>query len=116
MQILNHMVDGESDLETIFSALGDPTRLRIVEKLARREHTSGDLAEPLDMTLAGVSKHVGVLERAGLLTREKRGRERVCRLRPEALFAASDWVAHYSRFWNERLDALDAALKEDGDE
>ena len=110
------MVDNQASLDKVFRALGDPTRLRMVEDLARSDRTIGDLAAPADMTLAGASKHVGVLEEAGLLSREKRGRERVCKLQPGALFAARDWVEHYTKFWNERLDALDAALKEDGDE
>ena len=103
-------------LDEVFKALGDPTRLRIVQELAKHERTVGDLAEPLDMTLAGASKHIGVLEQAGVLTREKRGRERFCRLRPEALIAARDWVEHYSQFWNARLDALEKAIRDDGDE
>ncbi|MEL7446447.1 MAG: metalloregulator ArsR/SmtB family transcription factor [Pseudomonadota bacterium] len=100
----------------VFRALGDPTRLRMIEQLAHGERTVGDLAAPLDMTLAGASKHVGVLEQAGLISREKRGRERFCRLRHDALFAVRGWVERYSKFWTERLDALDRALKEDGDE
>ena len=110
------MVEDETSLDRVFRALGDPTRLRMIEDLARGERTVGELAEPAKMTLAGASKHVGVLERAGLLTREKRGRERVCRLQPQALLSARDWVQRYTEFWNERLDALETALKEDGDE
>ncbi len=110
------MVDNERQLDSVFRALGDPTRLRMIEQLARSDQTVSDLAAPLDMTLAGVSKHVGVLEQAGLLTREKRGRESVCALKPDALLAARDWVERYSVFWSQRLDALDQALKEDGDD
>lgn len=72
----------------------------------------GDLAEPLAMTLAGASKHIGVLEEAGLVIREKHGRERICTLRPGGLLEARNWVERYSRFWEQRLDALDLALKE----
>ncbi|MBD2842022.1 ArsR/SmtB family transcription factor [Erythrobacter rubeus] len=110
------MVDSNASIDTVFRALGEPTRLRMIQELSRGERTIGDLAEPLDMTLAGASKHIGVLEQAGLLTREKRGRERVCRLRPEALLAARDWTQKYSAFWNDRLDALDAAIREQDDE
>ena len=88
----------------------------MIERLTERDRTVGELAEPLDMTLAGASKHVGVLEQAGLVERRKRGRERVCSLQPAALLAVRDWVERYSAFWAERLDRLDAALKEDGDE
>lgn len=113
--ILNRMVEQDFELDKVFSALGDPTRLRIVQELGRRDQSVSDLAEPLEMTLAGVSKHIGVLEQAGLVTREKRGRERVCRLRPEGLAAAARWVERYSAFWNDRLDALDQAIREDDD-
>ncbi len=100
----------------MFRALGDPTRLSMVERLSHGPATVSELAEPLAMSLAGASKHVGVLEAAGLLVRTKRGRERVCDLQPDALFAARDWVQRYTVFWNERLDALGEALKEDGND
>ena len=85
----------------------------MVERLSRGPATVGELAQPLDMTLAGASKHVGVLEKAGLLKRRRRGRERVCELQPVQLFAARDWVERYSAFWNARLDALGEALEND---
>ncbi|QFT77709.1 helix-turn-helix transcriptional regulator [Erythrobacter sp. THAF29] len=116
MSILNYMVDDSIPLDKVFRALGDPTRLRMVEDLAGGERTIGDLAKPAAMTLAGASKHVGVLEEAGLLVREKRGRERVCQLQADTLEAARAWTEHYANFWNERLDALGKALEEDGDE
>lgn len=110
------MVDNPQSLDKIFRALGDPTRLRMVEDLASGERTIGELAKPAEMTLAGASKHVGVLEEAGLLTREKRGRERVCRLQSDTLEAARAWTERYAKFWDERLDALGRALKEEDDE
>ena len=110
------MVEQRETTDSIFKALGDPTRRALVEKLSRGDCTVGELAEPFDMSLAGASKHIGVLEKAGLVTRTKRGRERVCTLRPDALFAMREWVERYSRFWDARLDALDAALREDDDE
>ena len=97
----------------IFRALGDPSRIAMIERLSRGPATVGELAEPFEMSLAGASKHVGVLEKAGLIKRTRRGRVRVCELRPANLLAARDWVARYSRFWNERLDALEAALEAD---
>ncbi|MEM7700992.1 MAG: metalloregulator ArsR/SmtB family transcription factor [Pseudomonadota bacterium] len=100
----------------MFRALGDPIRMAMVERLAKGPASVGVLAEPHDISLAGASKHIGVLETAGLVVREKRGRERVCTLQPDALEAARVWVERYSQFWNERLDALDTALREDGDE
>ena len=85
----------------------------MIERLSRGPATVGELAEPFEMSLAGASKHVGVLEKAGLIKRTRRGRERVCELRPANLLAAREWVARYSQFWNERLDALEAALEAD---
>ncbi|MDJ0643540.1 MAG: metalloregulator ArsR/SmtB family transcription factor [Erythrobacter sp.] len=110
------MVESSEAGDLVFRALADPTRRRMIERLSQRECTVGELAEPLDMSLAGASKHVGVLEQAGILVREKRGRERVCILRPGGLIAMRDWVARYSAFWDARLESLDRALREDGDE
>ena len=110
------MVEHSSPTDALFKAIADPSRRQMLEALSRGDLTVGQLAEPLEMTLAGASKHVGVLEQAGLLQRSRRGRERVCSLRPQALFALRDWVERYSSFWDARLDALDAALKEDGNE
>lgn len=100
----------------MFRALADPTRRLMLERLARGDQTVGELADPLAMSLAGASKHIGVLEEAGLVRREKKGRERICSLDPAGLYAVRDWVERYSKFWKERLDALEDALKEDGDE
>lgn len=100
----------------IFRALADPTRRAMIEQLSRADSTIGELARPHDMSFAGASKHVGVLEASGLVTRRKRGRERVCSLRVQGLFALRDWVERHAAFWDERLDALDKAMMEDGDE
>ncbi len=105
----------KSDLDEVLKALADPTRRAMIQRLSEGERTVGELAKPLSMSLAGASKHVGVLEQAGLISREKRGRERVCALRPLALFPLRDWVAHYACFWDARFDALGVALQEDGD-
>ncbi len=99
--------------DLVFHALGDPSRRLMVERLSQRALTVGELAEPLNMSFAGASKHVGVLEKAGIVARHKRGRERLCVLQTEPLEAARQWVEHYSTFWNARLDALDRALRED---
>ena len=111
--LLNQMVER---IDAVFRALGDPIRMAMVERLTQGPASVGVLAEPHDISLAGASKHIGVLENAGLVIREKRGRERVCTLQRDALMGARDWVERTSQFWNQRLDALDAALKEDGDE
>ena len=101
-------------LDTTFSALGDGTRRAILARLAVNEATLSELAEPFDMSQTAVSKHVRVLSDAGLVEVEKRGRSRHCRLRPEPMKQAADWIADYQRFWNERLDALGDFLRSEG--
>lgn len=86
----------------------------MVRRLASEEHNVGELAEPFDTSLAAVSKHVKVLERAGLVRRTIQGRTHVCRLDPEPLSDAQEWLRYYERFWNERLDALERELNASG--
>ena len=100
----------EADLDRIFSALGDPTRRAMLTTLMKGAASVSDLGKPHRMTLAGTAKHIRVLADAGLVTHEKVGRVRTCRIRPEALKDAADWIARYERFWTERLDALEDAL------
>lgn len=100
-------------LDAVFHALANPARRAMLHRLAQGESTVGELAEPLDMSLAGASKHLKALERAGLVQREVNGRRHLCRLRPEPLAEASGWLDTYTRFWSGRLDALDDALRED---
>jgi len=107
------MVEQSANLDQAFHALADATRRGIIAELARGERTVSRLAEPYDMSLAAVSKHVGVLVGAGLVHRQKVGREQVCALRRERLAELEQWVATYSRFWGDRLDALETALKQD---
>jgi len=102
-------------LDQVFGALADPTRRAILRRLAEGDASVGELAAPFDMSFAAVSKHVGVLERAGLLIRETRGRERRCHLDARPLAAATDWTGHYRAFWEERLDALEELLRERGE-
>lgn len=99
-----------SGLDKAFAALADPTRRRIVARLARGERRVGDLAAPFAMSLNAISKHIKVLERSGLVRRERRGREHYLRLRPAPLKAVADWTSAYERFWTQRLDALDEFL------
>jgi DNA-binding transcriptional ArsR family regulator len=108
----NIMVESEA-LDTVFHALGDPTRRRMLRALADGERTVGQLAEPFPMSLAAASKHIRVLESAGLISREIRWRTHVCRLEPGPLAQAHDWLADYERFWTGRLDALDRLLREE---
>jgi len=95
-------------LDTTFNALADPTRRALLAQLRRGNATVGELARPFDMSLVAVSKHLRVLERAGLINREIRGREHHCRLNGEPLRAAKDWTQEYLQFWDERLDSLQA--------
>ena len=100
----------EHDLNRVFHALADPTRRAILDRLAAGEATVGHLSRPFPLSLAAVSKHLGVLERAGLVAREARGRERVCRINPAALEDARAWLQFHERFWTDRLGALDALV------
>lgn len=104
----------EAALDRVFRALADPTRRAMLGQLAARERSVGELAAPLAMSLAAASKHIKVLEDAGLLQREVRGRVHVCRLDARPMHGGAEWLRHYERFWNVRLDRL-AALLEDED-
>jgi DNA-binding transcriptional ArsR family regulator len=99
-------------LDQTFSALSDPTRRAILARLALGEATVGELAEPFEVSLPAISKHLKVLETADLIIREKRAQQRVCRLKPEALKTASDWIEQNRRMWEQRFDRLDAYLRE----
>jgi DNA-binding transcriptional ArsR family regulator len=105
--------DSES-LDQVFQALSDPTRRAMLGELAARPRTVGELAAPFDISLAGASKHIQVLERAGLVRREVQGRVHTCHLEARPLHAGAEWLRHYERFWNRRLDALEALLRADG--
>ena len=100
----------ERDLDPIFRALAHPIRRAILDRLAEGEVTVGRLSESFPVSFAAVSKHLGVLERAGLVTRDARGRERVCSINPTALEDARAWLEFHERFWTGRLDALDALV------
>ncbi|HLF70980.1 MAG TPA: metalloregulator ArsR/SmtB family transcription factor [Dehalococcoidia bacterium] len=99
-------------LSATFAALADPTRRSILERLASGEASVTELAEPFDMSLPAVSKHLKVLERAGLIARGRDAQWRPSRLRAGPLKEVDDWVEHYRRFWEESLDRLDEYLQE----
>lgn len=99
-------------LDTVFHALGDATRRRMLRELAGGERTVSQLAEPFAMSLAAASKHIKALENAGLIRREVRGRTHICRLDPGPLASAQEWLGFYERFWTERLDVLDHLLRQ----
>jgi DNA-binding transcriptional ArsR family regulator len=107
------MVELDSQLDTVFHALGDATRRRMLRQLADGERTVGQLAGPHAMSLAAASKHIKALEHAGLISREVRGRTHVCRLEAGPLASADQWLRHYERFWTERLDVLDRLLRDE---
>jgi DNA-binding transcriptional ArsR family regulator len=107
------MVKRDRDsLDAVFSALADPTRREILARLAEGEASVTELAEPFEMSLAAVSKHLGVLEEAGLLTRRKAGRVRNCRLVSEPLQPALRWIVEYGVFWEEQFDSLERYLSQ----
>ena len=93
-------------LDAVFSALADPTRRAILARLAEGESSVGELAEPFDISLPAISRHLRVLRNAGLVLRHKDGRVRRCALDAAPLKAASDWVETYRRFWDDQFDAL----------
>jgi DNA-binding transcriptional ArsR family regulator len=99
------------NLDATFSALADPTRRAIRARLAQGETTVQDLAEPFAMSLPAISKHLKVLERAGLISRSREAQWRPCRIEPRALKAVDDWLEHYRRFYEESFDRLDGYLK-----
>lgn len=97
-------------LSQTFSALADPTRRAILARLADGDATVGELAEPFDMSLPAVSRHLKVLTRAGLIERNTEAQWRRCALRGEGLRAVADWIEFYRRFWEQQFDRLDAFL------
>jgi DNA-binding transcriptional ArsR family regulator len=102
----------QRDLDRTFAALADPTRRAILARLASGEATVNELAGPFDISLTAISKHLKVLERAGLISRGRDAQFRPCRLEPRALKAASDWLESYRIFWEQSLDHLESYLKE----
>src|ERR1700759_3029581 len=101
-------------MNSVFHALGDATRRTMLRDLARGERTVSELAEPFAMSLAAASKHIRVLEHAGLVRREVRGRTHICRLDPGPLAGAHEWLGFYERFLNTRLDELERLLGGEG--
>lgn len=99
-------------LNRTFAALADPTRRRILEQLAQGDRCVTDLAKPYRMSLPAVSKHLGVLERAGLIRRQRRGRVHQLKLEAKPMKDAQQWIEEYRRFWERNLDRLDDYLKQ----
>jgi len=101
----------EEQLDSVFAALADPTRRAILSRLARGEKSVSELAEPFDMSMPAISKHLKVLERAGLIERGREAQWRPCRLNAKPLKKAAGWIEHYRKFWEESFDRLDEYLK-----
>ena len=111
--ILNRMVQStRARLDASFSALSDATRRGVLEQLGRADASITDLAEKFHMTLTGMKKHVGVLEQAGLVTTEKVGRVRTCKLGPRQLEQETAWLEKYRQLWASRFDVLDDVVEE----
>lgn len=106
------MVNQDTQLDQVFAALADPTRRAIVAQLSAGPRTVTEIAEPFEMSLAAVSKHLKVLDRAGLLARQRFGRTIECSLDAATLKAAADWIGDYEKFWNERLTRLEHVVKQ----
>jgi DNA-binding transcriptional ArsR family regulator len=98
-------------LDASFAALSDATRRGVLEQLGRVDASISDLAEQFDMTLTGMKKHVGILEQAGLVTKEKVGRVRTCRLGPRRLEDEKAWIERYRRLWDARFDELEKVVE-----
>ena len=103
----------QDPLDRVFMALADATRRKLVHMLAEKEHSISELAEPFAMSLAAVSKHIRILEQAGLVRRRVDGRTHYCVLVPEQLTGALDWISIYRNFWEQRLNALADQLQEE---
>ncbi len=110
---LNQMVQySRARLDDSFAALSDTTRRGVLEQLGRADASISELAEKFDMTLTGMKKHVGVLEQVGLVTTEKVGRVRTCKLGPRRLDQEAAWLERYSQLWASRFDELDEVIEE----
>jgi len=111
--ILNHMVQySQPHVNASFAALADGTRRGVLEQLGRGDASITDLADKFDMTLTGMKKHVGVLEQAGLVTTEKVGRVRNCKIGPCRLDEEMEWISQYRRVWDARFEALDRVIQQ----
>ncbi|MDE2270907.1 MAG: helix-turn-helix domain-containing protein [Xanthomonadaceae bacterium] len=109
---LNHMVQHQARLDTTFAALSDVTRRGVLQQLGASDASISDLAEKFHMTLTGMKKHVSVLEQAGLVTTQKVGRVRTCKLGRRRLEEEAAWIERHRKLWNARFDALDEIVED----
>jgi DNA-binding transcriptional ArsR family regulator len=107
------MVEYTLNLDTIFGSLADTTRRDILRRLMRCELSVSEIAEPYTLTLAAISKHLKILEKAHLVVKHRQGKQRIVALSPVALKDASDYLRHYERIWNDRFDAIETLLNKE---
>lgn len=100
-----------TNLDNLFHALADPTRRSMLQALALQNLSIGELAEPFEMSLTAASKHIRVLEQAGLINRKVQGRNHICELNAAPMHGGLEWIQHYQRFWNQQLDTLEQLLQ-----
>lgn len=110
------MVEYSLDLDNIFASLADPTRRDILQRVAQRQMSIGEIAKSYDLTFAAISKHLKVLESARLIVKHKQGKERMVQLSPYAFKSAAEYLDWYQGLWEQRFDALEEFLKEDQNE
>lgn len=106
------MVESNAALDLIFGALADATRRDILKRVSAAEYTIGELAKPYAMSLAAIAKHINVLEKAGLITKHRSGKEKVVRIMPEAIETAAAHLTEYEKLWSDRFDALEKLLQD----
>ncbi|HYD03777.1 MAG TPA: metalloregulator ArsR/SmtB family transcription factor [Alphaproteobacteria bacterium] len=107
------MVEYKIDLDAVFGALSDKTRRDILERVAKKEKSIGELAKHYNLTFAAISKHIISLEKANLVTKTRKGKQQFIKLSPKAFLKAEDYLQYYKRIWNERLDSLELYLAEE---
>ena len=100
-----------NDLDSIFSALSDPTRREIFSMLVGKSHSVNELAKPFNLTQQAISKHIGLLEKSGLILKNRVGRESICSANPKGLNAVVDWAEHYKKRWEHSLERLESYLE-----
>jgi DNA-binding transcriptional ArsR family regulator len=106
------MVELSADLDKVFGALADATRRDILKRVSREEHTINELAEPYAMSFAAVAKHVSVLEKAGLVTKRRSGKEKFVHITPQAIQVAAEHLSEYEKLWSARFEALEKLLND----
>lgn len=108
------MVEYSLKLDTVFSSLADPTRRDILKRVSETELSVSEIAQPYDLSLAAISKHLKILEKARLITKRRKGKQQLVQLAPQAFKDAAEYLDYYQSLWNERLDSLEKYLNKEG--